>query len=268
VTPCPTCRQPTSTTGVEQLANTTQFFVRSTARGVYCSHLGWLVWVTLSTGCGGAESLKTVSVQVTPATDADSVDATVPATSDAERAGGSTCLVTPAYLRDRKTCARDSECEAVSYRPDCCATMRWVGVAVSALADVRACADAAPAVCVTCAVRPTRAEDGRSGATEDVVARCVEGQCRAVVETRHCGDVLTCKANELCVASGNVPGSALPAPGSGDVLISYTCAPNPCRGEIDCSCAQPLCDARKDAVRLCEIEFSADADVQCVPMRT
>ena len=249
----------------QQVLDHVQFVVQTEFHRSQRSHLTiWLFGAALSAACGDGNALQTVSVRATSDTeDAAVADAEAPSTAPTLHA----CRVDATFLGARKACTRDAECEAVSYRPDCCGTKVVAGVAIESADEVRACAEEAPPICSVCGVKPTRAEDGRSVVGDDVVARCVSRQCRSVVESRRCGSALRCNAGELCVASENVRGGTSSGDHTGDnALISYACVPNPCQHAIDCSCAQPACDLRSDAIRQCHIEFSEDADVTCVPV--
>ena len=227
------------------------------------SHLNsWLFGALLVVACGDGESLKKVSVSVTPK-DTEQTDAAVDDAASTEPTS-SVCTLPAAQVSSHRECSRDADCEAVTYRPDCCATETVVGVEASFAPQVRECPQATENICKSCTVKPTRAQDGRIAADADVVARCVAGTCRTAVTTRKCGKALRCLPDEVCVATQNVPGSIVDAGNTGDnALFSYSCIYNPCKGALDCSCAQPLCERQMDAIRRCEIEFSDDADVTC-----
>jgi hypothetical protein len=247
----------------------TSLLISAGKRIGHLSHLAaWLSWVAVATACATPQSHQPGFVEVTPGAEDDRVDAAVPdAAQSALDVTGACMRVTPAYVNGLKTCSKDADCEAVFYRPDCCATQLVVGVASDAAADVRACAAHAPKICNTCGVKPTRAEDGRAVVNDNVVTHCVAGQCRTAVEARSCGSALRCTASELCVATHSGAGTMHADPHPGDnALISYTCVANPCQHGPDCSCAQTLCEARSDTVRQCEVTFSEDADVTCVPV--
>ena len=250
---------------VEPTVSSARYAGPSLTRRIHASHLvSCLFWAVWSSGCDGTEVLRSVPVQSNPDDDAD-------AAANQQREPG-TCAMTPAYLSARKACAIDADCELAPYRTSCCAPTLMLGIAISSLTQVRDCAEAVSANCKTpCSTKPTRAEDGRSARDrdvfDDIVPRCVDGQCRSVVATRHCGSALICKASELCVASGNVGGVAAPGSSSTDPLTSYVCMANPCPQRLDCTCAQTLCDARTDALRQCQFEFSSEADLNCEPVR-
>ena len=234
------------------------------------AHLyAWLFWAALA-ACQAQEARDVVPVSVMPNEDAGTGDASA---EDADKPMSSSMRPQACTAKDvsrHKVCTQDADCQVFAYRPSCCATQVVVGAAIDDADELQACVDNAPPVCADCPVEPTRAEDGRVVVGDDVVARCVSGECTAQVETRACGSNQRCQADELCVMTENVkdprPGDA-PAPDN-DALKTYTCEPNPCGADIECGCAQSLCDERKDRLRQCEITFSADADVVCRTVET
>ncbi|HEY2735338.1 MAG TPA: hypothetical protein VGI70_15180, partial [Polyangiales bacterium] len=177
------------------------------------------------------------------------------------------CKISSDWLMPYKQCDVDDDCQVGAYRTNCCVNQIVVGIAKNDGDTVQACADQAPPVCPNsggCSTAPDRAEDGRAvGDLNDVEVHCVDNVCRSQVAMRACGPMLTCQIDEVCTIYENVPGSMSATPGQ-NAVYTYQCDKNPCPSErLDCSCAQSLCDAKTDALRMCTIEFASESDVYC-----
>ncbi|MET0389410.1 MAG: hypothetical protein ABW321_25775 [Polyangiales bacterium] len=226
------------------------------------TRVAWVLLLSLSVHCGDGDERRTAAVPP-PRGMPNPRDAGL-TEMNVER-----CVVDQALLDEHKACASDEDCVVLAYRPTCCDYTRVVGVARSETDVVQRCADEAPPLC-TCDSLPHRAEDGRASdpAAKNVRASCVEGRCQSRVTKRNCGPIKVCTENELCVSYGNVPGQAPDEAGqSNNAYLSYACVANPCASSLTCSCAQPVCAARDDVDRKCEIELNVDCDVACVPYR-
>lgn len=174
------------------------------------------------------------------------------------------CVLNEKLIEARKACSSDADCALLSYQTICCSDLLVVGIAAERLEDAQTCTKA------ICACEPslTRAEDGRAviDPTTQPVAQCIDQRCFSRVTQRQCGAKRICAPNEICVTYENVPGGIPPDPDSGDnVYLTFRCEPNPCPDHLDCSCAQPLCDARNDAPRTCEIKNNKESDLTCRP---
>jgi hypothetical protein len=220
----------------------------------------------------GCDATPKRTVVVTPTPDRDAgpetgtailPDGSVPADAEVHER----CLIDSEYLADHKRCSVDDDCALFTYQTTCCpdADKALVSVASADLEEVEACAGTIKVVCA-CQGGLTRTEDGRV-VTESgpPLARCVEQKCVSAIGPRSCGKRATCGAHEICVTHENVEGGFPPDPDSLDnKLLTYRCVPNPCQDQLDCECVQPICDARNDVPRKCEIKRNADSDVTCI----
>lgn len=223
----------------------------------------------------GCEDARKKTVVVRPAPELDSgtetgasmlADGSVPA----EGAVPERCLVNSEYLAGHKRCSVDAECAPFTYQSTCCpeAEKTLVSIAAADAEEVQACADSIKVVCA-CHDGLTRAEDGRVVTdSSPAIVRCVQDKCVSSIGPRSCGSRTTCGAHEICVTYENVPGSAPPDPDSPDnSYLTYKCVPNPCQDQLDCGCVQPICDARNDVPRKCEIKRNAESDATCSAVR-
>lgn len=181
------------------------------------------------------------------------------------------CVLTRDFVEEHKACTADADCTVFEYLPKCCAEVSVVGIANSDLETAQACSDATSAVC-NCSKGLKRTEDGRVvTASSPATVQCIEAQCVSRVSQRQCGATHQCNAGEICVSYENVPGGFLPDPDSKDnALLTFRCEPNPCSGgdgKLACDCAKPLCDARNDVERMCEIKHNAEVDLSCTAHR-
>jgi hypothetical protein len=190
-------------------------------------------------------------------------DGSVPSDSNTPPAR---CAVDTTYLAKHKRCGVDADCALLDYQVNCCpeADLARVAVAATDHEEVQACVDSTKVVCI-CPAGLTRAEDGRvvseSGAA---IARCIDQKCVSSVGARDCGSRATCGAREICVTYENVEGGIPPDPDSPDnKLLTFRCVPNPCQNQLSCDCVQPICAARNDVERACEIKRNANSDVTC-----
>lgn len=172
------------------------------------------------------------------------------------------CVVNEAFLDARKACTSDTDCAPFSYQTVCCSDLLVVGIAAEHLEDAQSCTKP------LCACQPslTRAEDGRAVTDPNTppTVQCIDQRCSSRVTQRQCGTKRVCASNEICVTYENVPGGIPPDPDSGDnVYLTFRCEPNPCPDRLDCACAKPLCDARNDALRSCEIKNNEESDLTC-----
>ncbi len=174
------------------------------------------------------------------------------------------CVVNEEFLETRKACGSDADCALISYQAACCSDLLVVGIAAEHLEDAQRCTKP------TCACEPglTRAEDGRAvtDPSSQPVVQCIDQRCSSRVTQRQCGAKRVCAPSEICVTYENVAGGFPPDPDSGDnVYLTFRCEPNPCPDLLDCACAKPLCDARNDALRRCEIKNNKESDLTCRP---
>jgi hypothetical protein len=174
------------------------------------------------------------------------------------------CVLNEAFLDTRKACNSDSDCALLSYQAVCCSDLLVAGIAAEHLEDAQSCTKP------LCACPPslTRAEDGRAVTDPNTqpAVQCIDQRCSSRVTQRQCGAKRVCAPNEICVTYENVQGGIPPDPDSGDNLyLTFRCEPNPCPEHLDCACAQPLCDARNDAPRECEIKNNEESDLTCRP---
>jgi hypothetical protein len=176
------------------------------------------------------------------------------------------CVVTADYVAEHKACASDTDCTLFEYQSTCCAESNVVGLTLADLTAARACADSIHPVC-DCKKGLSRAEDGRVVTERSpAMVQCVDKQCVSRIAQRRCGASRSCTPGQICVTYENVPGGIPADTDSKDnAYLTFRCEPNPCHGELACDCAQPLCDARNDAVRMCEIMNNAEADLTCRP---
>ena len=184
--------------------------------------------------------------------------------ADSETGQSQICFVDNDFVDERKACNSDADCASLTYQAICCGELVVAGIASERLADAEPCTKPQCA----CAPGLTRAEDGRvitEGKTQPTV-QCIDQRCTSRVAARQCGAKRLCAANEICVTYENVPGGFPPDPDSGDnAYLTFRCEPNPCPQQLDCACAQPLCDARDDAPRMCEIKNNEESDLTCRP---
>jgi len=222
--------------------------------------------LTACTAQGAGTSAVTVATGTDAGQDETESDA---ATSGAQMPSGPPCKVSESWLQPHKMCKADSDCTTVNYRTSCCATEQVVGVNHMDVDQVQACADNAPPICMaadSCNGMESRAEDGRSPNADltNVAASCIDNICQSKVTTRSCGTA-SCQADELCVVYQNTAGTQ--SDGTGNALFGYACLKNPCQQQLDCTCAQTLCDARADVVRTCSVKFATanEGDIFCTP---
>jgi hypothetical protein len=212
--------------------------------------------------CGQGEAQKGPSVLVEPEPDAgeDSID-------PAMHAAPSRCEITPDYLRGRKACTVDEDCEVVVYTPQCCKPSQLIGVAHESAQEVRDCAEGKSDGTCHCEVDElTRAEDGRVSKTEDrsdVGAECFAGECRTRITARTCAMGESCAPDEICVAYHNTSATPATPSSGGNAAYSLECVPNPCTRSLDCSCAQSVCERRDDVQRVCASEHVGEYDIDC-----
>ena|GEM_PF-4173338 len=175
------------------------------------------------------------------------------------------CVLNEQLIETRKACSSDADCASISYQVSCCSDLLVVGIAAEHLEDAQKCTKP---ICA-CAPGLTRAEDGRAVTDPNTqpVVQCIDQRCSSRVTQRQCGAKRVCAPKEICVTYENVPGGFPPDPDSGDnVYLTFRCEPNPCPDHLDCACAQPLCDARSDAPRGCEIKNNEESDLTCRPV--
>lgn len=176
-----------------------------------------------------------------------------------------TCVVNEEFLDKRKACNSDADCELLTYQATCCNDLLVAGIAAEHLEEALACWKP------ICACKPglPRTEDGRAVAetTNPPSVQCIDQLCMSRVAERQCGTKRVCTPDEICVTYENVPGGFPPDPDSGDnMYLTFRCEPNPCPDRLDCACARPLCDARNDVLRTCEIKNNEESDLTCRPV--
>ena len=177
------------------------------------------------------------------------------------------CRLDEAYFARQKVCSSDADCTVFTHQPACCSHRLVVGVATETLEAVETCAETNKLLC-NCEPGLTRTEkDGRVvNDLSQATVQCINQRCTSLVTERPCGASRVCSQSEICVTYENVPGGIPPDPDSLDnAYLTFRCEPNPCQGQLACACAQPLCDARNDAVRGCEIKNNEESDLTCRP---
>ena len=213
--------------------------------------------VLLACGDSGRETRVVPRDEGAPTSPSVQADGSVP-TDDPK------CVVNQAFIDTRKACSSDADCALLPYQTSCCSELLMVGIAAERLEEVQACTKP---IC-NCEPSLTRTEDGRA-VTEhnsEATVQCIDQRCSSRVTQRQCGAKRVCAPNEICVTYENVPGGFPPDPDSGDnAYLTFRCEPNPCPDHLDCDCAQPLCDARNDALRTCEIKNNEESDLTCRP---
>lgn len=240
-----------------------------------CSRGALAMGMVAALSCGltvsmfGCDSARKRTIVVTPNAELDSGTET----GTAMLSDGSVperCVIDDEYLAGHKGCSVDADCAVFSYQASCCpeADKALVSVAKADLEQVEACAASTKVTC-SCHDGLTRTEDGRVVTdSSPAVAHCVEQKCTSAIGPRSCGSRTTCGAHEICVTYENVEGGLPPDSDSPDnKLLTYRCLPNPCRDQLDCECVQPICDARNDVARKCEIERNTVSDVTCSAVR-
>ena len=239
-------------------------FGRAAAAALSCALL-------MSTpACNGSDK-RIVSVKPPEPPEPPEPDADTPTGMGDIPDGSLPCVFDAKYLAAHRACSVDADCAEFTYEVTCCpdAESLLVAVAKSELEQVQACADVSKLMCGNCPNALTRAEDGRVVSEQSLATvQCVERQCVSSVGPRDCGSRMTCGAHEICVTYQNVPDGIQPDPDSPDnKLLTFSCVPNPCQGELDCDCVQPICDARNDTERKCEIKHNGESDVTCTAVQ-
>jgi hypothetical protein len=203
------------------------------------------------------ENKRVVPARQAP--DSGDFDGGLPPRSTAEL-----CLVTEQYVSERKGCASDADCSLLTYQPACCVDQLVVGIGSADLEAALICKETNNAVC-RCPPGLIRTEDNRVvNEGSPATVQCFDQRCTSRVARRQCGATRVCTSDEICVTYENIPGGFPPDLDSGDnAYLTYRCEPNPCPNQLGCDCAQPLCDARNDALRRCEIKNNAEADLTC-----
>lgn len=172
------------------------------------------------------------------------------------------CPAFNARYRDQfKACQVDEDCGSLPVKVTCAGSLKVYGVAVEDADAFEECLPEFPPLNCNLPLEAPRAEDGRVSSDDDlldIAAHCVENKCQARIDERPCGKTgLVCTDGQLCVALQNTDGA-----------IEYDCATNPCSGsELDCQCAESVCQMRTDAERMCAIDRVTDSDVYCKTVR-
>jgi hypothetical protein len=158
-------------------------------------------------------------------------------------------------------CSVDDDCTVVQKQLDCCGSQSVVGIATeheSEFSSLEGGCYPTETQCACPASAYVPAEDGRDTADGTVDAVCVQGLCESRVDTRSCGDALTCDSGDLCLVVTTTTGP------SG--TTEYSCVANPCAGELlGCSCADDLCAIGDGHSRACQTE-TKQGDVLCEDM--